>query len=190
MPAKTPNSMVQSGAREAVDGGRGGAPGVRSLVQPGRVRCVGTIQEVRTTARGSATLGSKEIEVADSGSDLVDQEAVESALGVALARGGEFAEVFIEDRRSTGISLDDRKIEELSSGRDRGAGIRVIVGDTTGFAHTADLSAAGLIAAAEAASSIARSGGSGSVAVGLQRQHLDSTSAVVIAPKMSRRRQR
>ena len=30
------------------------------------------------------------------------------------------------------------------SGRDRGAGIRVVAGDTTGFAHTADLSEAGL----------------------------------------------
>ena len=39
-------------------------------------------------------------------------------------------------------------IEELSSGRSRGAGIRVVVGETTGFAHTADLSEAGLLAAA------------------------------------------
>ena len=35
--------------------------------------------------------------------------------------------------------LDDGKVEELTSGRDRGAGIRVVVGETTGFAHTADL---------------------------------------------------
>ncbi len=53
--------------------------------------------------------------------------------------------------------LDDGKVEELTSGRDRGAGIRVVVGDTTGFAHTADLSEAGLTAAAEAAAAAARS---------------------------------
>ena len=51
----------------------------------------------------------------------------------------------MEDRSSSSIFLDDRKVEELSSGRDRGAGIRVIVGETTGFAHTADLSEAGLL---------------------------------------------
>jgi TldD protein len=37
----------------------------------------------------------------------------------------------------------------------------VVVGDTTGFAHTADLSAAGLAAAARAAAAAARSAGSG-----------------------------
>ena len=52
--------------------------------------------------------------------------------------------------------LDDGRVEELSSGRDRGAGIRVVVGETTGFAHTADLSEAGLLAAAEAASAVAQ----------------------------------
>ena len=50
----------------------------------------------------------------------------------------------MEDRRSSTARLDDGKVEELVSGRDRGAGIRVVRGDTTGFAHTADLSEAGL----------------------------------------------
>ena len=35
-----------------------------------------------------------------------------TVLGVALRKGGDFAEVFVEDRRSSGISLDDRKVEE------------------------------------------------------------------------------
>ena len=70
----------------------------------------------------------------------------------ALRRGGDFAEIFAEDRSSSSIFLDDRKVEELSSGRDRGAGIRVIVGETTGFAHTADLSEKGLLSAARGGS--------------------------------------
>ena len=56
--------------------------------------------------------------------------------------------------------LDDGRIEELTSGRDRGAGVRVISGDTTGFAHTADLSEVGLRRAAEAAAATARTGSS------------------------------
>ena len=52
------------------------------------------------------------------------------------AHGGDFAEVFAEDRRASSAALDDGKVEELSSGRDRGAGIRVVVGETTGYAHT------------------------------------------------------
>ena len=47
------------------------------------------------------------------------------------------------------------------SGRERGAGVRVVRGETTGYAHTADLSEAGLREAAEAAAAAASSGGPG-----------------------------
>jgi TldD protein len=97
---------------------------------------------------------------------LVDPAVVERVLGSALSRGGDFAEVFVEDRRAIGASLDDGRVEELSSGRDRGAGVRVVVGETTGYAHTADLSESGLLLAAEAAAAVAReSGGTRTVAL-------------------------
>jgi len=100
---------------------------------------------------------------------VIDTPVLERVLGAALRRGGEFAEVFAEDRSSSSAVLDDGRVEELSSGRDRGAGIRVVSGETTGFAHTADLSEAGLLKAAEAAAAVARDGGGGtnSVAVDL-----------------------
>jgi TldD protein len=59
------------------------------------------------------------------------------------------------------VGLDDGKIEQVTSGRDRGAGIRVIKGETTGFAHTSDLSEVGLAAAARAAAEAASQGGRG-----------------------------
>ena len=95
------------------------------------------------------------------GSPLLEAGLLQDILGSALRTGGEFAEVFVEDRRSTSAILDDGRVEELTSGRDRGAGIRVVVGETTGFAHTADLTPAGLRSAAEAAAAAARSGGGG-----------------------------
>lgn len=98
---------------------------------------------------------------------MLDHELINRTLTAALRTGGEFAEIFVEDKASSSALLDDGKIEELTSGRDRGAGIRVVVGDTTGFAHTADLSEKGLAGAAEAAAAAARGGGGGvrSVAV-------------------------
>ena len=92
---------------------------------------------------------------------MLDEGLIERTLGAALRNGGDFAEVFAEDKRSSSAVLDDGKVEELTSGHDRGAGIRVVAGDTTGFAHTADLSEAGLVAAAEAAGAAARGGGGG-----------------------------
>jgi TldD protein len=89
---------------------------------------------------------------------VIDSPVLERVLSEALRHGGEFAEVFAEDRSTSSAMLDDGRVEELSSGRERGAGIRVVSGETTGFAHTADLSETGLLRAAEAASAVARSG--------------------------------
>ncbi|HEY5888646.1 MAG TPA: DNA gyrase modulator, partial [Acidimicrobiales bacterium] len=74
---------------------------------------------------------------------LVPEDVMERVLGTALNTGGDFAEVFAEDRQAGSATLDDGKVEELSSSRDRGAGIRVVTGETTGFAHTADLTEEG-----------------------------------------------
>jgi TldD protein len=101
---------------------------------------------------------------------VIEEAVLQRVLGAALRTGGEFAEVFAEDRRNASALLDDGRVEELTSGRDRGAGIRVVVGDTTGFAHTADLTEPGLLAAAEAAAAAAKGGGGGTRAVALARR--------------------
>ncbi|MDA8384801.1 MAG: TldD/PmbA family protein, partial [Actinomycetota bacterium] len=82
---------------------------------------------------------------------LLDETLVRKVLKQALARGGDFAEIFVEEKATFSASLEDSLVEELASGTSRGAGIRVRSGDTTGFAHTADLSEAGLNRAIEAA---------------------------------------
>lgn len=90
---------------------------------------------------------------------MISQEVVEDVLTVALAGGAEFAEIFVEDARRGSVSLDDGRIESLASGRDRGAGIRVVSGNSTGFAHTADLTEQGLRSAARSAADAARASG-------------------------------
>ncbi len=115
---------------------------------------------------------------------MIDNDLIEKTLSTALATGGEFAEIFAEDKRSSSALLDDGKVEELSSGRDRGAGIRVVVGETTGFAHTADLSERGLRAAAEAAAAAARSSsGGGTVVAALAEVDAPSPNAVEVLPE-------
>jgi TldD protein len=101
---------------------------------------------------------------------VIDSDVLERVLGAAVRTGAEFAEVYAEDKRSTSAGLDDGRVEQVTSGRDRGAGIRVVKGDTTGFAHTADLSEAGLLAAAEAAAAAASQGGGGARTITLTRR--------------------
>ncbi|MGE3587150.1 MAG: TldD/PmbA family protein [Ilumatobacteraceae bacterium] len=100
---------------------------------------------------------------------MIDEDVLTRVLTAAVRGGADFAEVFAEDKRTTSAGLDDGRIEQVTSGRDRGAGIRVVKGDTTGFAHTADLSEAGLVAAAESAAAAASQGGGGARVVALTR---------------------
>ena len=113
---------------------------------------------------------------------VIDSDVLERVLGVAVRTGAEFAEVYAEDRRSTAVGLDDGKVEQVTSGRDRGAGIRVVRGDTTGFAHTSDLSEAGLRAAAEAAAAAASQGGGGTRTIALTQGPGRVVSPVAIFP--------
>ncbi|MFM7616531.1 MAG: TldD/PmbA family protein [Actinomycetes bacterium] len=113
---------------------------------------------------------------------MIDDDVLQRTLGAALRTGGEFAEVFVEDRAGASASLDDGRIEELGSSRRRGAGIRVVVGDTTGFAHTADLSESGLREAAEAAASAASGGGGGTRTIALTRTAAVPTHQVRALP--------
>src|SRR6478609_7452713 len=113
---------------------------------------------------------------------VIEEAVISRVLGAAMRTGGEFAELFAEDKRNSSARLDDGRIEELGSGRDRGAGIRVVVGDTTGFAHTADLTESGLMAAADAAAAAARGGGGGVHTVDLSRRTAPRPNEIEIQP--------
>src|SRR5947208_11288907 len=114
---------------------------------------------------------------------MIEESVLERVLSSALRGGAEFAEVYAEDKRSSSAFLDDGKVEQVTSGRDRGAGIRVVRGDTTGFAHTSDLTEEGLRAAADAAGAAARGGGGGVREVALTRQENDQPHEVRVMPE-------
>lgn len=68
-------------------------------------------------------------------SRLLDQDVAARVLARALANGGRFAEVFAERRRGQTLAIDERRIESVQAGAEEGAGIRVVEGNTTYFAH-------------------------------------------------------
>ena len=49
---------------------------------------------------------------------MLEESVIQRTLATALRTGGDFAEVFVEDKRSSAAMLDDGRVEELSSGRD------------------------------------------------------------------------
>lgn len=113
---------------------------------------------------------------------MIEQDVLERVLARGTSSGADFAEVYAEDKRSTSAGLDDGRIEKVTSGRDRGAGIRVIAGESTGFAYTSDLSEDGLTAAADAAAAAAKGGRGGVSSVGLVRSPEHRPNQVVHQP--------
>ncbi|MGN6588199.1 MAG: TldD/PmbA family protein [Solirubrobacterales bacterium] len=84
-------------------------------------------------------------------SELLDQGVAERVLARALANGGRFAEVFAERRRGQVLAIDESRIETVQSGAEEGAGVRVVEGNTTYFAHVDGLDPADLERAADEA---------------------------------------
>ena len=80
---------------------------------------------------------------------MIKKTDLQEILAVAKKYGGDFAEIFIEKKNSSGVGLEADKIERVVSGVDIGAGIRVITGENTSYAYTNDLSIDSLIKAAK-----------------------------------------
>ncbi len=92
---------------------------------------------------------------------MLDESVLSRILGRALRRGGELADIFCERRSSLTFRLQDGQIHDGSIGVAIGVGIRVVTGESAGYAYSDDLSLDALLEAADAASLIARSSGDG-----------------------------
>lgn len=86
----------------------------------------------------------------------VDRALIDRVIRKALEKGGQFADVYIESRTSRNILMEESRFKSADFGISQGAGVRVIMGDRTGYAYTDELTEAELLRAAEVASFVAR----------------------------------
>jgi TldD protein len=93
------------------------------------------------------------------GSDPVDADTCRRLLRVALARGGEYADLFFEYRAGGAVVFEEGITRSASRSVTLGLGVRVQRGDATGYAHVEDLAPEAMKRAAETASQIAVGGG-------------------------------
>ena len=94
---------------------------------------------------------------------MLDRDLAADVLRAARARGGDFAELFVEERVGISVRLDDGKIEEVTTGQDRGAGVRVGYGISYGYAYSNRLDRDALLTVAEAAAASLTEGQAGDV---------------------------
>lgn len=90
---------------------------------------------------------------------LVSDSILKKVIDVALSKGADFAEVYLEDTRRRQFSILDGRPEKAISGHSLGAGIRIFSGTEQTYTYTNDLSEEGLVRAArQAAAAMAASG--------------------------------
>lgn len=100
---------------------------------------------------------------------MLDQHTVSTLLARALRSGGDYADVFCERRQTLSYRLQDGHIHEGGYQLTVGVGIRVISGETAGYAYSDELSTDALLRAADAASLVARHATAGEHRIDLQR---------------------
>lgn len=92
-----------------------------------------------------------------SGLDM-DKDMLARIIAKALEKGGDFADVYLENRISRQIVMEESKFKSGLYGISQGAGVRVISGNKTGYAYTDDITEEKLLRAAEVASYVATKG--------------------------------
>ena len=69
---------------------------------------------------------------------MLDKRIAQEAIDCALSTGGDFAEIFYEDRLNNRVSMVSGKVESVNSGRLHGAGVRVYLGFRGIYVYTND----------------------------------------------------
>lgn len=88
----------------------------------------------------------------------IDKTILDKVIAKALEKGGDFADVYIENRISREIVMEESKFKSGLYGISQGAGVRVISGNKTGYAYTEEITEEKLLRAAEVASFVALNG--------------------------------
>src|SRR6185369_14524618 len=91
----------------------------------------------------------------------VSTSDLETYLGEALSRGGDYADLYFEYRINHSIVLEEQIIKSATKSVNLGVGVRVISGEKTGYAHSDDLNRENVMKAARTAAFIANASSQG-----------------------------
>mgnify|MGYP000572834544 CR=1 FL=1 len=89
---------------------------------------------------------------------MLDQNVAREVLQEAVRTGGDFAEIFMEDRIDHAMGMRSHKLESATTSRTHGAGVRVFSGTNAIYAYTNDTSREGLMNCARQAAAAVRGG--------------------------------
>ena len=86
----------------------------------------------------------------------VDQATIARVMSELSANGADAADLYFQHTRGNYLTLEDGIVSSAYSDIEQGVGLRVVVGEQTGYAFTEDLSLPSMLAAARTASAVAQ----------------------------------
>lgn len=112
---------------------------------------------------------------------MLNKQLIEDTLSAALSTGGDFAEIFVEDRTNSGIVMIGGKVDSTMSGRDYGVGIRIFKGFNSVYAYTNKSDKETLISTAKKAAAAVEGKGNNTV-LNLTKEDTKSIHNILIDP--------
>ena len=88
----------------------------------------------------------------------IDDSDLQSMLGQVICSGIEMGDIYFQSAEAESWTLEDGEVKKSSYSSRQGAGFRSIIGEQTGLAYSESFDKQSLMAAAKAASSIAKAG--------------------------------
>ncbi|MBR6028289.1 MAG: TldD/PmbA family protein [Clostridia bacterium] len=112
---------------------------------------------------------------------MLDQNIAAEVLARAVSTGGDFGEIFLEDRVNHSVSMKSGKIDTVQSGRIHGAGVRVFEGTRAIYVFTNNTSREGLMDCASKAAAAVR-GGKGCQVLPFRVNHAERPEEIRLLP--------
>lgn len=113
---------------------------------------------------------------------MLNKALIEDTLNAALSTGGDFAEIFVEDRTNSIIEMIGGKIESTTSGRDYGVGVRIYKGFNSVYAYTNKSDRDSLISVAKKAAQ-AMLGAKNDITLNLTKTDIINNHKILISPQ-------
>ena len=114
---------------------------------------------------------------------MLSKALIEDLITAALSTGGDFAEIFVEDKLTTNISLVGGVVEDSVSGRDSGIGIRIFQGVNSVYAYTNEHEREKLLRLARQAAQAIRGAGPQDRVLNLMRSYGGNIHPVRVIPQ-------
>ncbi len=114
---------------------------------------------------------------------MIPENIAQQVLEIALSTGGDFAEIFLEDRRNHHLQMKGGIVDNAQRGRIHGAGVRVFNKLDSVYVYTNDTTSNGLTIAAKRAAAAVKGDGPKYQAVGFNQVNFENRHLISYYPE-------